>query len=500
MKKSKLKAALGEMTREQKLLLFDILQEKKRRLRDKKAVYKPNEGQARVHQSKKWLRAVFAGNGSGKTALAANEALWAALGYNPVTGSFSRVPARVIVLLDDPYKADTLWLPELMKWHNIDAEKQVHKKGKPYTSQISFPNGSEIMFMSHNQEPLAFESIEADYLIMDEPPPRGVYVALIRGLRKPGRKPWVLLVGTPIAASWMRQEILEPWERGERKDIECFRYGTAVNLKNLAEGYLERMEATLSEKERRIRLEGEFFDIEGLALAHLFREEVHIVEPFDWGPDHPCVIAIDPHPSKAHFACLLGVDEKDQLYYIDEAKAKLPAREFIKELIHRGWLGSFNVIDIVVDSLGSADTTSGEGFRSFIDVANEVLKKAELPRARATTYKDKSDEEFVERIRDCLLIPDDGTPPKLRFFRGRPGIIQDVRNVQWGRYAKHRGVDDNKPSLDISNKDYLSCLKYALAANLYYKKPHNIVYRRRTGPATYGARRPRSYQMKWRRR
>lgn len=513
-KKAKLKASLADMSEEQKLLLFDVLQEKKRRARDRRANYKPNEGQVKVHKTKKWLRAVFAGNGSGKTALAANEALWAAQGYNPITQEFTKVPARVIVLLDDPYKSDSLWIGELCKWHNFEPEKQFHKRGKPYTSQITFPNGSEIVFMAHGQEALAFESIEADYLIMDEPPPRPIYVALIRGLRKPGRKPWVLLVGTPISCSWMRQEILEPWQRGERPDVECFTYGTLVNKHNLAEGYLERMEVTLSEKERRVRLNGEFFDLEGLALVHLFREEQHVIEGFDWEPSNPCVIAIDPHPSKAHYACLLGVDQNDYLYYIDEIKQKLPARLFMEYIIERGWFDSFRVIDIVVDSLGSADTTSGEGFRSFIEVINEVLSEQDEdhPRARATTYKEKSEEDFIERMRECLLIPDAPDvesgilAPKLRIFKGNVGIVQDIRNVQWARYAKHRGLEDNKPSLDITNKDYLSTLKYALAANLYFKKPHATVYRRTAGPSTYGAprrpnlghKKPEVKQLRWR--
>jgi hypothetical protein len=430
---------------------------------------------------------------SGKSALAANEAIWAMQGYNPVTKKFSKVPTRVIVVLDDPSKANDQWVPELMKWYSF-REDQLHKRGKPSYSQVTMDNGSELIFMSHNQEPLLFESIEADVVIFDEPPPRHIYVALVRGLRKAGRTPWVLIVGTPIAASWMRTEILEPWERGERKDIECFTYGTEVNTQNLAEGYIERMRATLTEKEVRIRLFGEFYDLDGLALAHLFNERTHVVDlPPSWNPDNPCVIAMDPHPSKAHFAVLLGCDEHNNLYYLDEYKQKAPARPFTEALIERGWFTDHKIIDIVYDSLGSADTTSGEGYRSFGEVVNEVLADRGLGRARATTYTDKSDENFIERIRDSLLIPDDGTPPKLRIVRGNIGIIQDIRNVQWAQYAKNRNIDESKPKLDITQKDYLSCLKYALATNLYFKKVGDSRgFRPTQGPSTYGAaRKPR---------
>lgn len=479
------------MTPEEKQLLYDVLQEKKARVKARRPSYTPNEGQRRVHASTKWLRGVFAGNGSGKSALAANEAIWALKGYNPITRQFHKVPTRVIVVLDDPYKATDQWVPELKKWQDF-RDDQLHKRGKPFYSQITMDNGSELIFMSHGQEPLVFESIEADVVIFDEPPPRHIYVALIRGLRKAGRTPWVLIVGTPLASAWMRTELLEPWERGERTDIDCFTYGTEVNASNLAAGYIERMKATLSEKEQRIRLFGEFYDLDGLALAHLFDERTHVIDlPPDFDQESPCVIAMDPHPSKAHYAVLLGCDQDNYLYYIDEFKMKASARPFMEALVERGWLHDHKIIDIVYDSLGSADTTSGEGYRSFGEVVNEVLAEKGLGRARATTYNDKSDENFIERIRDILLVPDAG-PPKLRIVRGNIGIIQDIRNVQWAQYAKNRNIDESKPKLDITQKDYLSCLKYALATNLYFKKTSDSRgFRPIQGPTTYGARKPR---------
>lgn len=510
--KSKLKSRLATMSLEEKQLFFDVIQEKKRRIRDRRPVYttRINSGQIQVHKSPKWLRGVFAGNGSGKSALAANEAIWAMKGYNPILKTFSKVPARVIIVLDDPYKATDQWVPELQKWDTF-REDQLHKRGKPYYSQVTKDNGSELIFMSHDMDPMKFESLEADVVIFDEPPPRHIYVALVRGLRKKGTQPRVLIVGTPIAASWMRIELLEPWERGERPDIDCFTYGTEVNKENLAEGYMERMAATLTEKEIQIRLHGRFYDLDGLALAHLFHERTHVIPmPDDWDTDNPCVIAIDPHPSKAHYAVLLGCDKNDYLYYLREFKLKAPARLFMEELIAEGWFNTAKVIDIVYDSLGNADTTSGEGYRKFGSVINEVLEDAGLPRARATTFKDKSDEDFVERIRDVLLMPDEpdehgNMRPKLQFVEGNPGIVQDVRNVQWTKFAKNRNIDESKPKLDITHKDFLSCAKYALATNLYYrKKADSRGYRPVQAPTTYGHRRVarpvNRMQLRWRMR
>lgn len=484
MKKNK----LDSLSREEKLRLLDMIQEKKRRLKEKQATYKPNSGQILVHKSDKKLRCVFSGNGSGKTALAVNEALWRCLGYNPILETFTPVPARVIVLLDHPEKVADVWLPELQKWFNLKPE-QLHKRGKNYYNQITFDNGSELIFMFHQQEPMIFESIELDMMISDEPPPRHIYVALRRGGRKAKRKPNYLMIGTPIAAAWLRKEIYEPWAKGELEDCECFKYGTRVNEANLAEGYIEEFSRVLSEKERQIRLEGAFFDLEGLALAHLFEQPVHIIEnPFKegWPIYNPVVVAIDPHTAKPHHAVMLGCDQDGYLYYIKEIKLKAVAREFAKVL--KKWFVGYTIIDIVCDSLGSSEYTSGEGFRSFIQVLND-----EGIRARATTWDEKSDEDFINRIQEVLHIPEEGNNigervPQLRIFKGNTGIVSDIENVCW---VKHKNIDEYKPKLDITNKDYLSCLKYALSCNLSYRRKKSKIHSMHGSLETYGIKRSR---------
>jgi hypothetical protein len=338
----------------------------------------------------------------------------------------------------------------------------LEKRGKPYYSAIVFPNGSEVIFMSHEMNPLLFESIEADYVIFDEPSPHAVYKALLRGLRKKGSKPWVLMLGTPITAAWMRKEIYEKWSRGEAPDVECFRFSSDVNKQNLNWDFYENVFfKNLSEEEIQIRRHGSFFDLSGLALAHLFNRSVHVVRPFAWNPDWSVVIAIDPHPSKANVACMLGVDRDGYLYYIKELTSELPPRAFARQL--RNWYSNFRVHDIICDSIGSAPTTGGDGNKSFIEVLNE-----EGVRARATTFQDKNDESFISKIQQVLEIPAEPNKlgkfyPLLRVFSDCVGIIGDIENVCW---LKYRNADEYKPKLDISHKDYLATLKYALTAHI----------------------------------
>jgi hypothetical protein len=92
---------------------------------------------------------------------------------------------------------------------------------------------------------------------------------------------------------------------------------------------------------------------------------------------------------------------------------------------------------------------------------------------RPTSYDEKLDAAFLERLQDALYIPEGGTP-KLTILQGRPGIVRDCENVQW---KAQKGTETYQPKLEIGNKDYLACLKYALAANLSYDSAKRRVIR-----------------------
>jgi hypothetical protein len=303
----------------------------------------------------------------------------------------------------------------------------------------------------------------------------------MRGLRNKNRNPRILILGTPLSGAWMRKEILVPWTRGELNDTECFTFSSEVNKNNLPTGYLERFSSVLTDKEREIRLHGKFFDLDGSALGHLFDRSVHLIDPFEWPDEFPTVVAIDPHPAKPHHAVLLGADKDGWLYYIKEMRAKAVPREFARIL--KSFYQGYRVTDIVHDSLGEADGTGGEGFRSFGDVLRESGVYS-----RATSWENKSDEDFIDRIRNALAIPAEADNfgrklPKLRIFRGNPGIVNDIENVQW---LKMRNYDEFKPKLDITDTDFLSCLKYALATNLTPLKGKAKIFHRTQGFETYG--------------
>lgn len=477
------------LSREEKLARIALLEERQRRDKLKKPAIVPNAGQAKVLLSDHTIRICTAGNGGGKTVLAICEAVWTAQGFHPLRKEKVQVPNKVMYVLDRPSKVGDKVMTEMKRFFDTSAWKW-HKDGTPSYRRVELPNGSEIIFGFHEADAMSWESTDGWALcVYDEPPPRHVFIGMYRGGRTIGLRTKHLIIGTPIGpnSAWLRTELLEQWKNGDT-DIEVFNYSTKENASNLQAGYLEKFEARLSEKEKAVRLHGQWSDIDGLALAHLFDESVHVLPYVALDERAPCIVAIDPHPSKKHFAIMLAADKQNRLYAVKELSVKQVPREFANTLAE--WMEGHRVIDIVCDNLGSSEMTGGEGFKSFIQVLQE-----EGVRVRPTSYDEKVDAEWIQRIQDALLIPEEADGfgeriPKLRMSASCRTLISDIKNVQW---VKIKNKDEYRPTLDISNKDALACLKYALAANLFYDKPKHSkpVYR---GNSLYGLTNPERKQ------
>ncbi len=440
-----------------------LLDELKRRKRLSKPPYSPTPGQLRVLTSTAKEIFNFSGNGSGKTALNVQLAMLYAKGYNPWTKKNYRVPSKVAFIVDTSRKIDERIIPEFKKWFEI-RDDQLKKDGRPFTSRLILDNGSEIIFMTADADPMSMEGIELSAVVIDEPFPRILYIALKRSLRMKGHANTLIFSGTLISEPWLRKEIFAPAKKGLLSGVEVFTMKTEDNRTNLDDGYIERFSSSLTEAERKIRLEGEPTDLDGLALAEFFTP-AHIVHPTQWRYDFrmPCVVSIDPHTAKPTTAIMLAIDRDDGAIAIKELTIKANATQFAQAL--KSWTKGYNVVDIICDSAGNADMTSGEGMHSFIQGLqnNGVL-------VRGTTFKEKNHEDLIDRLRQGLAIPTEADEfgrrtPALRISSDCPKLISDIETVGWQR---NKANGELVPKLDTATKDYLSCLGYGLAVGVRY--------------------------------
>jgi len=483
------KRDLSKLTKEQKLELIQALERKEQIEKRRRNKFKPTDKQRTILESTAKIKISTAGNGFGKSALGVNLLHARCTGYESWSGKTTKVPIKAVVLLDNPSKIDAVWRTEYNKWHDLQEIKE-DKQGSPHVKMWTFKNGSTVRFMTQEMDQLNFESAQFDLLIIDEPCTRPQWVGLMRGQREKGVQAETIMIGTPISHEhqWIKQDLIEPAKEGKLRDVEWFTGSSYDNNANLDSEYLERFESLLTDAEKRVRLHGEFSAMESSVFGHLMAQHTHLMskDAIQWDYSWPVVVAIDPHPSKAHVAVMVGrrpIDDK--LFVLKEIEGKETARNFAKLLLN--WTAGYNVQDWVCDSLGSSESTGQEGFKSFIQVLNECGV-----RARATTYQDKQHQDAVERIREMLAFEDSGPPlfeksPRLRFLDGTAyKAYRELANITW-QYNKNEAI--NKPRLNSSKLDYFSALTYALSSRILAKTFGNygIIYNKAGSTAGQGA-------------
>ncbi len=186
-------------------------------------------------------------------------------------------PARILVLSGLPFQrgiGTILWpkvegfFPPAVRRPDI-----FHIQRGPYSVPIRCvpPNGSEILFGSGEQSPMAFEGVDWDAVLNDEPIPRAFWSALWRGLAD--RLGLVFFSMTPIGpnAPWIHDEILP------REDT-CFITGSIWSNRYISDRakheFLDGLHC--SEEEREARETGAF-SLQSVRAFPTFDRSVHVV-------------------------------------------------------------------------------------------------------------------------------------------------------------------------------------------------------------------------------
>lgn len=428
--------------------------------------YKPNPVQERVHASGAFIRALFSGNGVGKTTACIQEAIWTATGTHPHRQT-ARIPNTTIIVLDDSSKADTVYMAQLRKkrWYDV-SRLTLDKHGRSYTQEVIFPNGSNWIFMTHEMAEDKWESIECAAVIFDEPPPRFIFVALMRGQREKDMRPWMMFAGTPRGrnAPWMYREIFRPWKFKSDPEVECFFGSTDDNLDNLDPDTIKRWEKRFTANELKTRRHGEFEFLSGRIFTE-FNRDVHVEPAFAWPMGWSCILAMDPHLRKNHVAVVLGIDPDKEVHVILELETSQAGRRAAEFFITA--CAKLPIKWGICDNFGSMAGTGGEDRKSWIDIFNETAQKLHSRiRIRPTTKQEKRDDEWIEDMKDWLRLEVNTAGQERPVFHVFDSCVKTIDNFESYVWDEYRGV---KSDLDVkeeplgSNQDQLMCVKYGMA-------------------------------------
>ena len=283
--------------------------------------------------SKAETTAFFGANRSGKTTAGAVKAIIHATGRYPGwwdAKQFYR-PTVGRIFVKDFQKGAAVVIKKLREWLPRDAIVNIKKGNLGIETKwwIRHVTGGISYFdlMTYEQDSFSAEGWDGDYVWFDEPPPREMYIAAVRGLVDSEGLCWFSL--TPLKEPWLFDEIYCSKNPNVFSVICDMRHnlervnplsGQVIGLREQA---IRKFEMKLTEEERETRAHGKFRYLAG----RIWKEWDRDVHTFDrikqWPkdprkgilyegepPSHwPRALFIDPHDRLPHALLWVAYDE-----------------------------------------------------------------------------------------------------------------------------------------------------------------------------------------------
>jgi phage terminase large subunit-like protein len=299
--------------------------------------------------------AFFGANRSGKTVSGAVKAIFHATGRYPEWWTARRFtePTTGRIFAQDYKKGARTVIKKLRQWLPKDAYFSQPKKGSMGVEiewDIKHVSGgvSHFDIMTYESDPFSAEGWDGDWVWFDEPPPRDMYIAAVRGLVDNEGLCWFSL--TPLKEPWLFDEIYSSKNENVFSVICDMRHNLArVNplsgeTVGLSETAIRKFEMKLTEEERETRAHGKFRYLAGRIWKEWDRE-VHTFDRFkEWPLDRRKGIIIAGEPP-IHWPRAMFLDPHDRLPHAllwvvcDEAGDYWAYRE--------AWLGDALLEDVV---------------------------------------------------------------------------------------------------------------------------------------------------------
>lgn len=413
--------------------------------------YEPMEKQEVFHRSIAKTRAIFGGNRSGKTTAGGMEFLFHITGLypkwypeenkmkQPVIGriaaqDFNKGVGEVIV----PFLED--WLdPTLIQ------KKQRNPIGIPVKWVLK--NGSRFDILTYEMTVESYEGWRGHIAWFDEPPPRDMYVATMRGLVDYHGKNWLTL--TPIKQPWIYDSI---YTKADGKVVFVVTTDIKDN-KYLSAEAIADFESKLSTEEKEARLHGRFLHLTGLVYKD-FNPMIHICEPPQIKEDWTRYFCIDPHP-RTPTACLwLAVDPKDNHYVYDELWLENLDIEQVAHAIH-AQEGSLSPRFRFIDPHMDKDNELAGGF----NIRKELMKHGVFTiRASSDPFLGKSRIKAALKPKYNHMVKTE--MPQLKVSRNCQHTIYEFEHYLWADRKRDKDERDPLERTLKKNDHFMDCLRY----------------------------------------
>lgn len=434
----------------------------------KLSTYAPHPNQVLFHKSNARIRMMVTGNRGGKTTSSVLEAIQLCLGIHPYHPR--RIPLKGKFYGESYSQITQAVIPKFIEW----LPKSYLNDSKPYAKNqlgqivgVNFKNGSIIWFGTYDQQTDKAEGTDYDFVAFDEPPPRELYTANLRGIVDRGGIMWFSM--TPLKEAWIHDALWVPGITGQKKFIECFNWSSDQNP-YIDKQALSMFFEELTDDEKSVRFYGNFAKLQGVVID-TYDQFSSDIEPFDLDESYSIYEGIDPHSRKPNAVLWKAIDKDGLRYVVRElyldagiydlgveiAKIRNELREFGCEIVK-------SVSDT---SLNQKDMMFKMNQRQELNRALRECGETLMP---ALAQKRDWLHPGIQKLRDLYrTIPQRGFDrpvPMQYIFKGCcPKYKWELGHYQWPD-----GVNDKSNPVDTNN-DLIDCDRYIESLAPSYQTP-----------------------------
>jgi len=465
--------SLKELSRQEKIELLELLDEKERRVKDDPLKYaKQHSKQIQATQSDKAIRSLFWGNRVGKTEWGASETARYATNNHPHRNIGDPIEIWCVcpsyeVQEETTQKKLLTYLPEKEIEHISYLRGRIIKK-------IRMKSGTIIDFKSYDQGREKFQGTGKRLIWFDEEPPKDIWEECFVRVEA-GQQLDVILTMTAIKGlTWVYDSI---YLDTNNPDLYISEAGWDDNPW-LTDKQKKQMSRGLSEAALKVRREGKFVKRVGMVCAWWDRE-IHLKHYDELNRSWTWYEVLDGGYSDPAAWLLVGVDGDNNVHVVNGFRRKQLTTERIKELrdskiggltITRGWTDN--------DDPRLQEALYSEGMR--LDPVEKLPNETK-----------NWDETLAEKLEEYGQIQPGTGKPRLYISDNlveinemsgneQNWLVQEIENLLWLEKVSKQG-EEIKPKWDDHRRfghhfDGIRALSYFLVS---YIKP---IHKKRTRP------------------
>ena len=447
--------------------------------------------------SKAETTAYFGANRSGKTTAGIIKVIIHATGRYPEWWEGRRYERGTIgrIFAKDFRKGGGILVKKLKEWMPRDAYIGMPKKGNGGIEEywrIRHASGGESYFdiMTYEQDPYSAEGWDGDYCMFDEPPPRDMYIAAVRGLVDSEGLCWFTL--TPLKEPWLFDEIYSSKNPNVfsvvcdmRHNIERINplSGRKIGLKEIA---VKKYEMKLTEEERETRSHGRFRYLAGRIWKD-WEREVHLFDrEEEWKEDKRRGVKVRGEPP-AHWKRAFFLDPHDRLPH---ALLWVASDEVGNYWVYReGWLENY-LLEEIVEYIERKEKGAGERIvmrimdpnfgpkrygNTGLTVRGELEKAGQERGYRVRFVFGNDNKELGRKEFASLLRYERSKPisfnnhPKIRVASDLKEFIYQIEHYVWDDYKSGQDRDPKEKPKNINTHFPDICHYLALSKFEQYK-------------------------------